>query len=104
MSELLRNPGNGTLGIWNQKHLPGGGALAPGPLLEACLGNWSVVILDPPLRWDYWSDWSFFGGLAFVLELSRQMIIIMQVSLFLSCQVKAFMPSPMLFYLFIILG
>ena len=58
-----------------------GEGVAPGPLLEAHLGNQSVFILDLPLRREYWSDWSFFSGLAFVLELSRQMIIIMQVSL-----------------------
>ena len=48
----------------------GGWALAPGPLLEACLGNRSVVILDPPLRRDYWSDWSFFCNYYASLSLS----------------------------------
>ena len=86
MAELLRKPGNRYLRELKSKTFPRGwgGGVAPGPLLEAHLGNQSVFILDLPLRREYWSDWSFFSGLAFVLELSRQMIIIMQVSLSLS--------------------
>ena len=55
MPELLRNPGNGDLRELKSKTFPRGWGVgfAPGPLLEAHLGNQSVFILDPPLRRNY---------------------------------------------------